>query len=60
MDVTIPANCSATVYIPARSAEAVTESGSPAKKAEGVRFLRMEKDDAVYEIGSGLYRFEAK
>ena len=60
MDVTIPANCSATVYVPSQSAEAVTESGSPAKKAEGVRFLRMEKGNAVYEIGSGIYHFESK
>ncbi|MEI6646880.1 MAG: alpha-L-rhamnosidase C-terminal domain-containing protein [bacterium] len=59
-NVTVPANTTATVYVPARSAETVTESGKPASKAEGVRFVRMEKDRAVFEVGSGKYRFESK
>ena len=57
MDVTIPANTTATVYVPARDAAGVTESGNPAIKAEGVKFLRMENDAAVYEVGSGCYSF---
>ena len=35
----------------------VTESGIPAIKAEGVKFLRMENDAAVYEVVSGCYSF---
>jgi alpha-L-rhamnosidase len=58
MTVTIPANTVGTVYVPARTAEGITESGKPASKAEGVRFLRMEKDFAVFEVGSGRYDFE--
>ena len=60
LNVTIPANCSATVYMPARSVGAVTESGNSVKKAGGIRFLRMEKAYAVFEVGSGTYWFEAK
>ena len=45
------------VYVPAADAATVTESGKPASQAEGVRFLRMEKDAAVYEVGSGDYLF---
>jgi len=37
----------------------VTESGKPAAKAEGVKFLRMENVAAVYEVGSGTYRFQS-
>jgi alpha-L-rhamnosidase len=59
MEVTIPMNTTATVYVPANDAAGVTESGKPAAKAEGVKFLRMENSAAVYEIGSGSYRFQS-
>jgi alpha-L-rhamnosidase len=56
----VPANTRATIYVPAKAAETVTESGKPAAKSEGVRFLRMEGDAAVYEVGSGAYEFKAQ
>ncbi len=59
MDITIPANTTATVCIPAKNEGVVMESGKPAAKASGVKFLRMEKDRAVYGIGSGVYKFES-
>lgn len=59
-NIEIPANAEAMVYIPARSKSTVLESGKPATKAKGVRFVRMEKDRAVFLIGSGTYRFESK
>jgi len=37
----------------------VTENGKPANQAEGVRFLRMERGTAVYEVGSGNYVFSS-
>ncbi|RYG32665.1 rhamnosidase, partial [bacterium] len=58
LDVTVPANTTATVYIPASSVEAVTEGGTTAAQASGVRFLRMEKGKAVFEVGGGKYRFK--
>jgi hypothetical protein len=57
LDVTIPANTTATVYVPARKVADVTEGGKPAAEADGVKFLRAEGDRAVYQIGSGDYRF---
>lgn len=59
MDVTIPVNTTATVYVPAKDAVGVTESGKPAAQANGVKFLRMENNAAVYEVGSGTYRFQS-
>ena len=59
MDVTIPPNTTATVYVPAQNVVGVTESGKPAAKAEGVKLLRMENLAAVCEVGSGSYRFES-
>ena len=59
LDVTIPANTTATVFVPAKDASAVTESGKPVTKAEGVKFLRMENGAAVYAVGSGDYQFQS-
>ncbi len=55
----IPANTTATVHVPAKDADGVTESGKPAAKAEGVKFLRMERGAAVYSVDSGNYRFQS-
>jgi alpha-L-rhamnosidase len=60
MEVTVPVNTTATVYILAKDETGVTESGKPATKADGVKFLRMENGAAVYEVGSGTYHFESK
>jgi alpha-L-rhamnosidase len=59
MDLTIPANTTATVRIPALDAASVTESGKPANLAEGVQCLRMDNHAAVYAIGSGTYRLQS-
>ncbi len=59
LDVTIPANTSATVYVPAKNAESVLESGKPASQAAGVQFARMEGGAAVVEVQAGRYRFAA-
>jgi len=59
LDVTIPINTTATVYVPAKDEASVTESGKPAAQAAGVKFLRMENGAAVYAVGSGFYQFQA-
>jgi len=57
LDITVPANTTATVYVPTTDAAMVSEGGKPAERAEGVEFLRMEEGAAVYRVGSGRYRF---
>ena len=59
MEVTLPANTTATIFVPAKDAAGITESGKPANKAKGVKFLRMEANAAVYEVRSGIYRFRS-
>ena len=59
LHVEIPANTTATVHVPAKSADAVTESGLVASGAEGVMFIRMEGMAAVFGVGSGQYNFQA-
>ena len=58
--VTVPANTTATIYVPAKDAAAVTESGKPAASARGVKLLRSESGRAVFEIGSGQYNFMSR
>ena len=59
MEVTVPPNSTATIFVPAKDAASVTESGKPATKAVGVKFLRMENGAAVYAVGSGTYQFQS-
>jgi alpha-L-rhamnosidase len=59
LDVTVPANTTATVYIPARDLASVTEGGRPLAQAQGVKFLRREGDRLVLAVESGSYRFSA-
>jgi alpha-L-rhamnosidase len=59
LEVTIPANTTATVFVPAQDATGVTESGQPAAQAQGVKFLRREGKAALYAVGSGTYRFQS-
>ncbi|SPE30115.1 hypothetical protein SBA6_1210006 [Candidatus Sulfopaludibacter sp. SbA6] len=39
LDVTVPPNTTATVWLPAKDAAAVTEAGHPVRAAKGVNFL---------------------
>ncbi len=52
----LPANATATVLVPAKSADAITESGKPQAKVPGVKFLRMDGDRAVPGVEAGSYR----
>jgi alpha-L-rhamnosidase len=60
LKVTIPANTTATVFIPAKSTIGFTESGKPPEQSSGVKFLRQENDRVVFAIESGNYMFESK
>jgi alpha-L-rhamnosidase len=59
LDIDIPTNTAATVYVPSENSATVTEDGHSAAKAEGVKFLRMENGAAVFRVGSGRYQFES-
>lgn len=54
LDITVPPNTTATVYVPGRN---VFEGGHPADTAIGVRFVQRGEGKMVYEIGSGRYVF---
>lgn len=56
LETTIPANTTATVFLPTANPENISESRKPLSKARGVKFLRMEGDRAVLVVESGSYR----
>jgi alpha-L-rhamnosidase len=60
LSVTVPANVRATVWVPAKDAESVTEGGRPARDAVGVKLLRVAEGAAIFEIGSGQYSFASR
>ncbi len=55
MDVEIPANTTATVYIPAANAAAITEGGN-ALPAD-IKVTGTENGYVIVDIGSGVYHF---
>jgi alpha-L-rhamnosidase len=61
LDVTIPPNSTATVFIPARGgADSVTEDGRPLSQSPGVTFDHLQDDTVVVAVQSGTYHFRAK
>ncbi|MEI6075710.1 MAG: family 78 glycoside hydrolase catalytic domain [Verrucomicrobiota bacterium] len=59
LKVTIPANTTATIYVPAKSTDSVTESGKPAVRAEGVTAQHFANGYAALEVGAGKYQFDS-
>ena len=60
LQVTVPVNTTAVVYVPAESPADVTENKQPATEVESLRFLRMLDGMAVFAVESGHYKFESK
>ena len=57
MSVTVPANTSARVYIPASSENKVTENGIALSSSEGIKILGNKDGYVELEVGSGNYSF---
>ena len=60
MDVEIPANTTATVFVPAGSVEAITESEVPLAAAKDIQVIKTGDGYVVLTVGSGLYHFSIK
>jgi hypothetical protein len=59
LNVAVPPNTMATVYLPTSKPQSIKEGNVPLSKAQGVRHLRYEKGRAVLEVQPGNYTFEA-
>jgi len=57
MDVEIPANTTATVYVPVVNAESIKENGEILPAVESIKVKGNEDGYVVLELGSGIYHF---
>lgn len=57
LEVKVPANTTATVYLPAIPGAVITEGGKPISKAKGIKALPSDNGDPVFELESGEYLF---
>jgi len=58
LKITVPANCTATVHIPAADPATITERGVPAAASEGVTLLAAAGGASRFAVGSGTYEFD--
>ena len=56
-DVTIPANTTATLYMPVPEGYELKESGQPVSECSDIEYLGIEDGRAVCRLGAGSYRF---
>jgi len=60
LNITIPANTTAEVFIPAKEVSSVKEGSKKAAGLKELKYVRQQDNCAVFEVGSGTYQFEAK
>jgi alpha-L-rhamnosidase len=60
LDVTIPVNASALIYLPASDSNKVLENSVQASHRPGISFQGMDHSYAVFSVGSGTYHFAAR
>lgn len=60
MNIVIPVNASAIVYVPSKNSNGnVTEMDRPVSDNQAVKFVKYQDGYSVYEIGSGSYHFSS-
>ncbi|MCK5616421.1 hypothetical protein KAR91_81920, partial [Candidatus Pacearchaeota archaeon] len=60
LNITVPVNTSATVYIPANGLETILEGDQSAGQFTEIQYIGQEGDKYVFEVGSGNYRFTSQ
>jgi alpha-L-rhamnosidase len=60
LDIVVPVGSTATVYVPAKKASDVTESGKETDGNNIIRFERMENNYAIFSVASGNYSFNSQ
>ncbi len=57
LNIRIPFNTKADVYIPAGENARISENGKSARQGEGIKFLEYKNNYHIYTVESGNYRF---
>ena len=60
LDLTIPVNTTALVYLPAKDLKSIREGNKEISEIKDIEFVKMENGNAIIKIGSGNYKFESK
>lgn len=56
LEVTVPANTTATVVVPAKAGAKLSEDGQAIEQATGVQLVRRQPNQVVLAVSSGTYR----
>jgi alpha-L-rhamnosidase len=59
LEIELPPNTSAEVWMPAADVASVREGGRPVDRAAGIRVLRQDGDRVVFAVDSGRYAFSS-
>ena len=57
LDVKIPPNTTARIYVPTSDKDLITENGTPVQAVDGITYVGMENGMAIFEAASGSYKF---
>ena len=57
LDIALPPNVTATVYVPSKKGSRVYEGDVAARNAEGVKYLKRTPDAVVFHLAPGAYSF---
>jgi alpha-L-rhamnosidase len=57
MDLEIPVNTSALIYVPGSTPQTILENGRPINMVKDIQFIAFEKGRTVLKVGSGKYHF---
>ena len=60
LQVKVPGNCTATVFLPGANPEAIRESNCSIGEMAGVHQIEKGESISIIEIGSGSYSFKSK
>ena len=60
LNVVVPPNTTAEVYLPSENKDAITEGGKPVSSLSDIKFVESKNGQSVFEIGSGEYSFKSE
>ncbi len=60
LNVSIPVNTSALIYLPATEKDNIEENGKPLKKVKDLQLMGYEEGKAIIQAGSGHYRLTVR
>ena len=60
LDIEIPVNTSAEVYLPAQPADLISEGGNKITGSELIENMKVNDEYIILKLGSGNYSFNVK